>query len=47
MKKCEFSQKDLETMYTALRLELARNWGGDPEVVSQIRAAMEAIQKYL
>ena len=47
MKKCEFTQRDLETMYTALRLELHRNWGGDPEVVAQLQAAMKALEKYL
>lgn len=45
--KVDLSQRDLETAYTALRLELQRNWGGDPEIVSQIKAALDAIGKIL
>ena len=45
MKKVELSQGTLETAYTALRLELARNWGKDPEIVKQLQKALEELSK--
>ena len=45
MKKVELSQEALETAYTALRLELLRNWGKDPEIVKQLQKALEELSK--
>ena len=38
------SESELNTIYSALRIELERNWGGDPDVVEQLKDAMKAVQ---
>ena len=42
--KIECTQEELNTIYTALRLELERNWGKDAEVVKLLQDAIEAVR---
>lgn len=42
--KIECTQAQLETIYTALRLELERNWGKDEKVVKALQDAIEAVR---
>lgn len=39
--KC--TQEERNTIYTALRLELERNWGKDAEVVRLLQDAIKAV----
>ena len=40
--KC--TKEELQTIYTALRLELERNWGKDAEVVKRLQDAIESVR---
>lgn len=42
--KIECTREELTTIYTALRLELERNYGKDAEVVKQLQDAIEAVR---
>lgn len=38
------TREELTTIYTALRLELERNWGKDADIVKQLQDAIEAVR---
>lgn len=40
----ECTQEERNTIYTALRLELERNWGKDAAVVKMLQDAIEAVR---
>lgn len=45
--KIECTREQWNTIYTALRLERERNWGGDEDIVSALTSAIEAVQSAL
>ena len=42
MYNLKLTDKQYATIYTALRLERLRNWGGDEGIVKQIQDAIDA-----
>lgn len=42
--KIECTQEQRNTIYTALRLELERNWGKDEDIVKQLQDAIKAVR---
>ena len=42
--KIECTREEVNTIYTALRLELERNWGKDEKIVKALEAAIAAVR---
>lgn len=47
MKTIKCTDAEWNTIYTALRIELERNYGGDEEIVKQLQSAAEAVRSAL